>query len=175
MSLDRLAYKIECISALAGTGCQYGPDAFTPGPAVFAASPLGNIAVYHNKPYCLFSEIICRLNASRCDKPEISFTVFAETICKIMSLATFGNIVQRNTEKSFLANFHCFCKSAFCHFFDKSFVDFNKFSNLFFKVGNASNVELFCFGSQVLSSSFSTRLLSDKFRALLETNIGTPP
>ena len=30
MSLDRLAYKIECVSALAGTGCQYGLDMFAP-------------------------------------------------------------------------------------------------------------------------------------------------
>ena len=48
---------------------------------------------------------------------------------------------------------------------DKRFIDFNKFSNLFFKFRDAANIELFCFSSQVLSSSLPTRLLSDKFRA----------
>jgi len=115
--LNRLTYKIECVSALAGTSRQYGPDAFAPKPAVFAASALGNIAVYNNKPYRLFSEIIRRLNARRCDKSEISFAMFEEPICKILSLATFWNIVQRNTEESFSANFHCLSKIAFCQFF----------------------------------------------------------
>jgi hypothetical protein len=58
---------------------------------------------------------------------------------------------------------------------DKRFIDFNKFSNLFFKFRNAANIELFCFSSQVLSSSLPTRLLSDKYRALLETNIDITP
>jgi hypothetical protein len=49
---------------------------------------------------------------------------------------------------------------------DKRFIDFNKFSNLFFKFRDAANIELFCFSSQVSSSSLPTRLLSDKFRAL---------
>ena len=88
MRLDRLAYKIECISALAGAGCQYGPDAFAPKPAFFAASALGNIAVYDNKPNRLFGEIIGWLNTRCGDKLEISFTVFTETIGKILSLTT---------------------------------------------------------------------------------------
>ena len=115
--MDRLAYKIKRTSALAGTGSQYGPDVFTPGPAVCAASALGNIAVYDNKPYRLLSEIIGRLNARRCDKPEISFTVFTKTIGKILGLTTVGNIVQRNTKESFSAFFHRFCKIACCKFF----------------------------------------------------------
>jgi len=48
---------------------------------------------------------------------------------------------------------------------DKRFIDFNKFSNLFFKFRDAANIELFCFSSQVSSSSLPTRLLLDKFRA----------
>ena len=51
MSLDRLVYKIECVSALAPAGCQYGPNAFAPKSAAFAAGALGNIAIYDNKPY----------------------------------------------------------------------------------------------------------------------------
>jgi len=117
MSLDRLAYKIECVSALAGTGCQYSPYAFAPKPAVFAASALCNIAVYHNKPYRLLSEIIGRLNARRCDKSEISIAMCAKAIRQILSLTTFRNIVQRNTKESFSARFHRFCKTAFCQFF----------------------------------------------------------
>jgi len=111
MRLDRLAYKFESISALAGTGCQYSPDAFAPKPAVFATSALCNIAVYNNKPNSLFSEIIGRLNTWCCDKSEISFTVFTKTICKILSLTTVGNINQHqraacisNLERSFNVN-----------------------------------------------------------------------
>ena len=117
MRLDRLAYKIESISALAGTGCQYSPDAFAPSPAVFAASALCNVAVYNNKPNSLFSEIIGRLNAWCCDKLEISFTVFTETICKILGLTTAGNIAQRNVEESLSAFFHRFAKIVSCKFF----------------------------------------------------------
>ena len=65
----------------------------------------------------------------------------------------------------------------------------SKLGNLFFKSSNALialfelllkfsnvlNIELFCFGSQILSSSLPTRLLSDKFRNLLEKNIDMPP
>ena len=68
-------------------------------------------------------------------------------------------------------------------------VSFNKFSNLLFKgairssrcfellfkPGNVLNIELFFFGSQLLSSSLPTRLLSDKFRNLLVKNIDMPP
>ena len=54
-------------------------------------------------------------------------------------------------------------------------IDFNKFSNLFFKSSNALNIELFCFGSQISSSSSPVRLLSDKFRGFLEKNIDMPP
>ena len=50
---------------------------------------------------------------------------------------------------------------------DKRFIDFNKFSNLFFKFRDAANIELFCFSSQVSSSSLPTRLLPDKFRLCL--------
>ncbi len=129
MSLDRLIYKIKCIPALAGTGRQYGPDAFAPKPALFAASALGNIAVYYNKAYRLFSEIICWLNAGCCDKPEIRFTVITETICKILRLATIGNISQRNIKKRFSTSFHRFCKTACC-----------KFSCLVKNAGNRSRV-----------------------------------
>jgi len=97
MSLDRLVYKIECVSALAGTGCQYGPDAFTPGPAVFAASALGNIAVYDNKSNRLFSEIIGWLNARCGNELKISLAVLKETVGKVLSLTIVGNIVQCNT------------------------------------------------------------------------------
>ena len=115
--MDRLAYKIECVSALAGAGSQYSPDAFTPNPALFATSTLGNIAVYDNKANRLFSEIIGWFNARRCDELEISFAVFTETIGKILSLATFWNIVQRNIKKRFSACFHSFCKADFCKLF----------------------------------------------------------
>ena len=54
-------------------------------------------------------------------------------------------------------------------------IDFNKFSNLFFKSSKALNIELFCFGSQILSSCSPVRLLSDKFRGFLENNIDMPP
>ena len=118
MSLDRLAYKIECVSALAGAGCHYGPDAFAPKPAIFAASALCNIAVYNNKPNRLLSEIICRFNAGRCDKSEISFAVCAKTICKILSLSTFRNIDQRNIKKNFSACFHRLGKITCCQFFE---------------------------------------------------------
>jgi len=37
------------------------------------------------------------------------------------------------------------------------------------------NIELFFFGSQLLSSSLPTRLLSDKFWALLEKDVDMPP
>ena len=97
MSLDRLAYKIECVSVLAGTSRQYSPDAFAPGSALFAASALRNIAVYDNKANRLFSEIIGRFNARRGNKLEISIAVFTETIGKILSLTTVWNINQRRT------------------------------------------------------------------------------
>jgi len=103
MSLDRLIYKIKRTSALAGTGRQYGPDAFAPGPAFFATSALCNITVYDNKAYRLLSEIIGRFNTRCGDKLEISFAVFAKTIREILSLATFGNIAQRDIEERFSA------------------------------------------------------------------------
>ena len=96
MSLDRLIYKVKRTSALADAGSQYGPDAFAPDSSFFAASALRNIAVYDNKPHRLLSNIICRLNTRRCNKPEISLAVFMEAICKILCLTTFRNIAQRN-------------------------------------------------------------------------------
>ncbi len=51
MILDRLIYKVKRTSALAGTGSQYNPCAFAPGPTLFAASALGNIAVYPYSSY----------------------------------------------------------------------------------------------------------------------------
>lgn len=81
MSLDRLIYKVKRTSALAGT---YSPDAFAPGPALFAASALRNIPVYDNKAYRLLSEIVCRLNAWRCNKSEVSVTMLAKTVSKIL-------------------------------------------------------------------------------------------
>ena len=115
--MDRLAYKIKRISALAGTGCQYSPDAFAPNPTIFATSALCNITVYNNKTYRLLSEIIGRFNAWCCDKSEISIAVFTKTICKILSLTTAGNIDQRNIKKCFSTFFHRFCKTACCKLF----------------------------------------------------------
>ena len=46
---------------------------------------------------------------------------------------------------------------------------------LLFKFSNVLNIELFCFGSQIPSSSSPVRLLSDKFRGFLENNIDMPP
>jgi len=51
MILDRLIYKVKRTSALAGTGSQYSLCAFAPGPTLFAASALGNIAVYPYSSY----------------------------------------------------------------------------------------------------------------------------
>ena len=90
--MDRLAYKIECVSALAGTSCQYGPDTFAPKLALFTTSALGNIVVYDNKPNRLLSKIIGWFNARCSDEPEISFAVLKETVGKILSLTTVGNI-----------------------------------------------------------------------------------
>ncbi len=44
-----------------------------------------------------------------------------------------------------------------------------------FEFRDTLNVKLFCSGSQVLSSSLLTRLISDKSHTLLEKNIDMPP
>ena len=55
----------------------------------------------------------------------------------------------------------------FSVFLDKDFIDSNKSGNLFFKFGNALNIERFFFRSQLLSSCSSVRLLSDNLRCCL--------
>jgi hypothetical protein len=56
----------------------------------------------------------------------------------------------------------------------KTSINFNNLGNLLFKFDDASNIELFCFGSQVLPSSHLQWLLSGKLGALLEGNIDMP-
>lgn len=118
MSLNRLTYEFESVSALTGAGGQYRPDAFAPGSALFASRALSDVAVYDNKAYGLLSEIIGWLYTRRCDKPEIRFAVFTETISQILGWATVRNIVQCNIEESVSAFFHRVCKIAGSTFFE---------------------------------------------------------
>ncbi len=117
MSLDGLIYKVKRTSALAGTGSQYRPEAFAPGPALFAASALSNIAVYDNKAYRLLCKIVCRLNAWRCNKSEVSVTMLAKTVSEILCWTTFRDFAQRNIKERFAAFVHSFSKCFFRKFF----------------------------------------------------------
>jgi len=117
MRLNRLTYKFEGISALTGTGGQYGPDAFAPSSTLFASRALGNIAVYNNKAYGLFGQIIGRFYPWRCDKSKIGIAMVFETVCEVPRLSTVWNIVQCNIQKSVSAFLHCVCKITCSKFF----------------------------------------------------------
>lgn len=171
MSLNRLTYKFESISALTGAGRRYGTDAFAPGSAPFASRTLGDAAVYDNKAYGLLSKIIGRLYAWRCDKPEIRLAMFSETICMVLSWTTVGHIAQCNVEKRVSAFFHRICKIAGSKFFglvknvkhlthriQQSLAVIGSGLNAFvallelcFAICDTLNVKLFCSGSHVLS------------------------
>ena len=137
--MDRLVYKIECIPALAGAGGQHGPDALAPRSALFAASALGNIAIYNNKPY---HDIEAFDISNRCGQTRPDQLAFFDVRRQwgIMKLLTvFAPVAKPGM------------------------------------LGDAPNMELFFFVSQILPLHLSTRLLSDKFGDLLEKNIDIPP
>ncbi len=71
-----LMKEVEDITAGTVTGSKGCPDPFAPATPRFTASSLGNSAIDHHKPNCLFRNVVGGLDVRRRDEFKVCFSPF---------------------------------------------------------------------------------------------------
>ena len=94
MGFDGLKQEVEDGAALLGAGCDDGPNAFGPSPALFASRALGDEAIDDHEADGRFRKVVRRLHAGGGDEWEVGVPVLAKPVGKILDFPRGGSVDQ---------------------------------------------------------------------------------